>query len=102
MGIGIAAEEKYLEKQKTSSPNRRGTSEPGKEIFSNQQLNLKEQESAKEDGYSNSFVVKKRCGFLLHGRGHNAAFWDHEVGQGVMNLIRQVNPRAQSVEPRTM
>jgi hypothetical protein len=92
MGIGIAAEKKYLEKQKTSGPNRRRTSEPGKEIFSNQQLNLKEKESANEDGYSDSVRVRENSGFLMLGWAHKAVFWDHHVGRCVMNLIRQLNP----------
>jgi len=102
MGIGIAAEKKYLEKQKTSGPYRRRTTEPGKEIFSNQQLNLEEKESANEDCYSDSVSVRKSGAFLMHGRGHSAVFWDRHVRQFVMNLTRQVNPRLQSFEPQSI
>src|SRR5579859_2078184 len=92
MGIRIAAEKKYLEKQKTRRPDRRRASEPGQKVFSNQQLDLKQKESADEHGCTDSVRVRKGGGFLIRGRNYNAVSGDSHVRQCVMNLARHAIP----------
>jgi len=49
MRIDVAAEEQQLEDEQISSPNRGGAAEPGKDVLTNDELDLKEKKGAEEN-----------------------------------------------------
>ncbi len=49
VSVGISGKEKYLEKEHASGPHGRGPTEPGQNVFSEDELSPKKQESAEKN-----------------------------------------------------
>jgi hypothetical protein len=52
-----------LKKQKATHPNARRATKPGKDVLTDEQLNLKKEKSAGKNGQADQVVVKHACAF---------------------------------------
>jgi len=61
--IRISAQKENLKKQKANHPNAGRTAKPGKDILSEEQLNLKEQKGTGKNCQADQVVVRNSCVF---------------------------------------